>query len=92
MNCNHAPKRGEDGHCASMPCPNYVGKCRRHNLLGRAISSSEPCSREAAWPQIERRQQPERRTLIRRSLDPFAAGVLRGEISPLMGEIVEVES
>lgn len=35
--------------------------------------------------------EPERRTLIRRRADRASAGVLRGEVSPYMGEIVEVK-
>lgn len=37
----------------------------------------------------EDRRQGERRTLVRRQLDRASAGVLRGEVSPYMGEVVE---
>ena len=36
-------------------------------------------------------QIPERRTLIRRRADQHQAGVLRGEVSTYMGEVIEVE-
>lgn len=40
---------------------------------------------EKPWDGIERR------TLVRRRADPHSAGVLRGEVSPYMGPIAEVE-
>lgn len=32
-----------DGHCAEMPCSNYVNKCKRHSTYGMP---NEPCTLE----------------------------------------------